>query len=434
MKKKKQVRGIRVSSVNELKKKLLEDLNLQNNIVAANELAKVSEREEAIKILRRGFEIPDANLHIALINALVKHKAKEAVSEISSCLKSLNPSERNTAMQALVNSDLRDAKVVGIFKNRLRFERKNDVKVLYIQRLAELPYEETIDFLLNLLKDDRFRVPPLIENVHKSLSIVAHISPEKLVRELDSPVGEEIVKIITSIDLSTYPDVWDSLVQSLDADSQPLYEKIHNIIVKQITTTYDEKRVSDIIGMITSIEASGRMRDRCIKILDALSGSPHGSKLIKPTLELVKKLTEEEIKRKKFVDNLEIEITHFDVAESYFEEAKNCYVKGFIRPSIISAMSALESCVKLDYINNVAKSPDEGEKYVREVSVHKLLNKYFNVKDIGRLPKQYEDFSNIHIKIRNSLVHPEEFEFSESTAEYVLRLIAELIKHLEGKQ
>lgn len=103
------------------------------------------------------------------------------------------------------------------------------------------------------------------------------------------------------------------------------------------------------------------------------------------------------------------------------------------RVNIISG-SALESCVKLDYINNVAPNPDEGEKYVREVSVHKLLNKYFNVKDIGRLLKQYKDFSNIHIKIRNSLVHPEEFEFSESTAEYALRLITELIKYLESKQ
>ena len=423
-----------MSSINELKKKLLEDPKIQNNITAANELANVSERDEAIKILKRGFEIADPNLHIALINSLVRHGAKEAIPQISACLKSLNPSVRNTAIQALVNPNIREVKVVSILKDRMSFERDNSVKALYIQRLAELPFKETVDFLLQILKDDRFRVAPLIENIRNSLASIAHISPEKLIEELDSPVGDEIVTILKNIDLSAHPNVWISFMESLDAKSETLYNKIQGIIVGHITKVYDEKRVSEIIGKIPSVDASGLVKERCIRILTEVSNTPHGPKLVKPALELVKQLSEEEIKRRKFVEELDLKITHFDVAGSYFEEAKNCYVAGFFRPSIILAMSALESCVKQDYIKNIAESEDEGEKYVRDVSFHKLLNKYFNVKDIGRLPKQYEDFSNTQVKIRNSLTHPEEFEFSESTAEFNLRLIATLIKHLEGKQ
>lgn len=423
-----------MSSINELKKKLLEDPKIQNNITAANELANVSERDEAIKILKRGFEIADPNLHIALINSLVRHGAKEAIPQISACLKSLNPSVRNTAIQALVNPNIREVKVVSILKDRMSFERDNSVKALYIQRLAELPFKETVDFLLQILKDDRFRVAPLIENIRNSLASIAHISPEKLIEELDSPVGDEIVTILKNIDLSAHPNVWISFMESLDAKSETLFNKIQGIIVEHITKVYDEKRVSEIIGKIPSVDASGLVKERCIRILTEISNTPHGPKLVKPALELVKQLSEEEIKRRKFVEELDLKITHFDVAGSYFEEAKNCYVAGFFRPSIILAMSALESCVKQDYIKNIAESEDEGEKYVRDVSFHKLLNKYFNVKDIGRLPKQYEDFSNTQVKIRNSLIHPEEFEFSESTAEFNLRLIATLIKHLEGKQ
>lgn len=421
-------------SIEELKKKLLEDSNIRNNITAANELAGVPDRKKAIELLRRGFEITDPNLHIALINALVKHGAKEAKREISACLKSLNPSVRNTAIQALVSPNIRSAKVVDIFKERIHFERDNTAKVLYLQRLAELPYKETVYFLLSLLKDDKFKVSPLIQNIRNSLASIAYVAPEKLIKELGSPVGNEIVTILSNIDLSAHPNAWSSFMNFLDVDSEPLYKKIHSVIVGHITKAYDEKRVKEIIGKIPSAEASGRVKERCIKILAEISESPHGKKLVKPALELVKELSEKEIKRRKFVEGINFKTSHFEVGNSYFEEAKNCYVEGFFRPSIISAMSALESCVKQDYITNVAKTDEEGEKYVRETSFHKLLNKYFNVNDIGRLPKQYEDFSNTHVKIRNSLVHPEEFEFSETTAEFNLRLIAELIKYLERKQ
>lgn len=287
------------ASIQELKKKLLEDPNVKNNIAAANELAKASEREEAIRLLRQGFEIPSPKLHTALMNALVSHKAKEAIPEISDCLKSFSPSVRDTAIQALVNPNIRDVKVVDIFKDRIRFERDNTAKALYIQRLADLPFEETVDYLVWIFKIDRYRASPLIEDIRNSLATIAHISPEKLIEELgklDSPI-DEIVTILKNIDLSKHPNVWDSLMQSLDVDSAARYEKIHYIIVEQITRSYDEDRVSKILSKIPSVEASGREKERCIRILDDISKTPHGPKLIKPTLQLVKELSEE--KRKK---------------------------------------------------------------------------------------------------------------------------------------
>lgn len=427
-----------MSSIEALKKQLLEDANVSNNIAAANQLGNVPEREEAIRILKRGFEIPDPNLHIALIKALVKQGAKEAIPQISACLRSFNPSVRNTAIQALVNPNIRGVRVVNIFKERMRFERDNSVKVLMIQKSAELPFKETVDFLLDLLKDDEFRVSPFIESFRQSLPKVAHIAPQKLIEKLDSPIGDEIATILTNIDLTMYPDVWDSIIQSLDVDPEALNKKLRGVIVGQITRDYNEKRVNDMIKSILSVEASGRMKERCIEIIGDISKTPHGPTLIRPTLQLLKERSEEEIKREKFIEDLELEIRHFDIARQCFEEVRSSYIKGNFRAAIILAISALESCVKTDYIRNVGakegKHEEQSRGYVRKTYLSQMLDRYFDSKDINRLPNEYKPFLDIHRKIRNSLVHPEEFTFSESVVRNALVSIAELIKHLEGKQ
>ena len=137
--------------------------------------------------------------------------------------------------------------------------------------------------------------------------------------------------------------------------------------------------------------------------------------------------------RANFIKDLDINSDIFGVAKSYFDEAKNCFVQGNFRASTIMATSALESCIKTDYIRNV-DSTLQGERYVKEVKLNKLLNKYLNQEDIGRLPKQYQDISGILIKVRNSLIHPEEFDFSENLVRHHLRLVIELIHYLERKQ
>lgn len=427
-----------MSSLEDLKKQLLEDSTLQNNINAANQLANATERDEAIKILKQGFEITDPTLHVALINALVKHGAKKAIPQISSCLKSPNVAERNAAYEALVNPSIRDAKVVKIFRDRLRFERNNDAKVLIIQKLAQLPYEQAVDLLLEVLKDKKYRVTPFIEHIRNSLTSIGPNFPQKLTKELDSPIGDEITKILVSVNLSAHPEVWTTLMKSLDEELEELYQKMQKIIVGQITRDYNEQRVSELLENILSTETSGRAKERSIIILDEISKTPHGSKLIKPTLKLVKERKEEEVKRAKFIQDLELEIRHFEIAKECFKEVESSYIGGNFRAAIILGISALESCVKTDYVQNIGvnegKKEEQSRQYVRKISLSEILNRYFDKKDIGRLPSEYKPFLDIHRKIRNSLVHPEEFTFTEPMIRSTLTSIAELIKHLEAKQ
>lgn len=423
-----------MSEIEKLRKQLLEDTNIQNNIAAANQLGNASEKKEAIKVLIRGFEITDPNLHIALITALVKQEAKEAIPRISACLKSFNPTVRNSAIEALVNPSIREVKVVKIFKERIRFERVDDTKVLIIQRSASLPFKETVDFLLDLLKDPSFKVSPFVENINQSLSTVAPISPEKLIKELNSPIGDEIAKILTSIDLTTNPHVWTSFLNLMDVD-ETLYKKLHSVIVGQIQREYNEERVSKVVNNIVGYEATGRVKERSIRILDEISKTTHGPKLIKPTLQLLKERSEEEVKRAKFIEDLELEISHFDIAREYFEEAKSSLIKGNFKATIILAISALESCVKTDYVLNARqidkKDEEQANKYVRQAHLNTLLDRYFDKKEIGRLPAEYKPIMDTYRKIRNSLVHPKEFAFSETVVKQTLALIAELIKRLE---
>ena len=427
-----------MNSLEDLKKQLLEDPTIQNNINAANQLANATERKEAIKILKRGFEITDPTLHVALINALVKHGAKEAIPQISTCLKSPNAAERNAAYEALVNPSIRDRKVVKIFRDRLRFERNNNAKVLIIQKLAQLPFEQAVDLLLEVLKDDKYRVTPFIEHIRNSLTSMGPNFPQKLIRELDSPIGDEITKILVSVNLSAHPEVWNTLMKSLDEESEELYQKMQKIIVGQIKRDYDEQRVSELVNNILSPETSGKAKERSIIILDEISKTPQGPKLIKPTLKLVKERKEEEVKRAKFIQDLELEIRHFEIAKECFKEVESSYIRGNFRAAIILGISALESCVKTDYVQNVGvnedKSEEQSRKYVRKTPLGDILNRYFNRKDISRLPSEYKPFLDIHRKIRNSLVHPEEFTFTEPMVRNALASISELIKHLEAKQ
>jgi hypothetical protein len=420
-------------NIEDLKKQLLEDQTVQNNVAAANQLANSNEPEKAIKILVEGFEIAHPNVRVAVINSLVKLGAKEAIPQIANSLKSFNAAERNAAVEALVHENIRKPEVVSIFKTRLHFERDATAKSLVLQKLAELPYAETVDLLLEILKDESYRATPFIENIRNSLTLVGPRYSSKLIQELGSPIGDEIVNILKSVDLSSYPDVWESLSQSLNIEEQEIYKKIQSIIVSQIEREYSNELISGLMNNVISEDIPGLVKERSISIVDLISKTSQGPKLVKPALDLLKAQKEGEVKRKGFIDTLP-DIKSFDVAKLYFDEAKNCFVRGFFRPSIILAMSSLESCVKQDYIENSAENREKGEEFVNKTSFHKLLNKYFNVNDIGRLPKQYEDFSNTHVKIRNSLVHPEEFEFSEKTAEFNLRLISELIMHIESKQ
>ena len=428
----------KMSSLEDLKKQLLEHPTLQNNINAANQLANVAERDEAVKILREGFEITSPDLHIALMNALIKHGAKEAIPEISSCLKSPNPAERNKAIDALVSPQIKDPKVVDIFKERLRFERDPNAKVLIIQKLAELPYEGTVDLLLGLLEDEGYKASPFIENIRNSLTTVGPISPQKMIGRLDSPIGDEIVRILTSVNLSTNPAVWDALMAFMDDESEKLYSLIRKIIVGQLTREYSEDRAGLLIGNVVNPEISGRVKERSIQIVDEISTSPLGPKLVKPTLQLLTKGTEEEVKRVKFVQGLELEIRHCDIARKIFEEVKACYIGRNYRAAIILGISALESCVKTDYVQNVGvnegKNEEQSMQYIRKTSLSDILDRYFNKKEINRLPSEYKPFLDIHRKIRNSLVHPEEFTFTEPMVRSTLTSIAELIKHLEAKQ
>lgn len=425
-----------MTHIDELRKQLLEDSNIQTNINAANELGNVSEREEAVKILTQGFEIANPTLHIALINALVKHSAKEGIPSIAECLKSLNANERNAAMDALINQNIRDAKVVKIFRERLRFERDNNAKTLIIQRLSELPYEETTDLLLELLKEDAYKVSPFIENIRSSLSALSSVSPEKLMQELDSPIGDEIVNILTSVNLAASPNIWDSIIGFLDTESEELYQKIKKIMVQQITKEFSEERISSILDKALSLETLGIAKERSIEIIDEISKTPHGPKLVKPALQLIKERSEEEVKREKFIRDLEFKIQHFGIAKGYWEEVESSFVKGNFKAAIVMAISSLESCIKTDYLQNGRKKDNKNEKdaddYVWKTPLYDMLNRYFNKEDIGRLPDEYKSITDTHRRIRNSLVHPKEFPFSEAIIKNNLVVVAELIKHLEG--
>lgn len=392
----------KMSSLEDLKKQLLEDPTIQNNIKAANLLANATERKDAIKILKRGFEITDPNLHVALINALVKHGAKEAIPQISTCLKSPNATERNTAYEALVNPSIQDRKVVKIFRDRLQFERNNDAKILIIQKLAKLPYEQAVDLLLEILKDDKYKVSPFVEHIRNSLTLKGPNFPQKLLEEIDSPIGDEITKILVNVNLSAHPEVWTTLMKSLDKESEELYQKMRKIIVGQIKRDYNEQRVSELIDNILSTKTSGRAKERSITILDEISKTPHGIKLIKPTLKLVKERKGEEVKRAKFIQDLELEISHFDIAKECFKEVESSYISGNFRAAIILGISALESCVKTDYVQNVGAGEDKNEeqsrKYVRKARLNDILNRYFDRKEINRLPSEYKPFLDIHRK------------------------------------
>jgi len=427
-----------MSSLQDLKRQLLEDPNLPNNVNAANQLANVAERDEAIKILRKGFEITSPDLHIALMNALVKHGAKEAIPEISSCLKSPNPAERNKAIEVLISPQIKDPSVVHIFRERLHFERDVSAKVLLIQKLAELPYEESVDILLELLQDERYKASPFIENIRNSLTTVGTTSPQKMIKKLDSSIGDEIVTILTGVNLSTNPEVWKALLTPMDDESEEVYSRVKKIIVGQLTRDYSEDRAGLLIANVVGHEASGRTKQRSIEIIDEISKSPLGPKLVKPTLQILKVESEEKLKRAKFVQELELEIKHFVIARQIFEEVKDSYISGNYRASIILGISALESCIKADYILNVSsqeeKKPEEAQNYVRKTYLSDLLDRYFDRKDINRLPTEYKPFVDIYRKIRNSLVHPEEFTFTEPMVRQTLTSISELIKSLEGKQ
>lgn len=427
-----------MDKVDELRKQLLEDSNIQTNINAANELGNVPERERAIEILKEGFEIANPTLHITLINALVKHSAKEAIPDIAECLKSLNATERNAAIDALINKNVQDVKVVEIFRERLRFERDNNAKLSIIQRLNELPYKETIELLLELLKNDMYKVSPFLENIRSSISSISSVSPEKIIEELGSPIGDEIVNILTSVNLSASPSIWDSIVRFLDTESEDLYSKIRKIIVQQITKEFSEDRINTILSNVLSSETLGVVKERSIDILDEISKTPHGPKLVKPTLQLIKERSGEEVKREKFLQELELKIANFDIARDYWKEVESSFVRGNFKASIVMAISSLESCVKTDYLRNATKKDNKNEKdaedYIWKTSLYDLLNRYFDREDIARLPDEYKSIMDTHRKIRNSLVHPKEFPFSESMIKNNLTVVAELIKHLEGLQ
>jgi len=126
--------------------------------------------------------------------------------------------------------------------------------------------------------------------------------------------------------------------------------------------------------------------------------------------------------REDLLKRLTINLEHFEVASDYFEEAKSCFRYGLLRASTIMAISALESCLKTDFLRI------KGEEF--DGKLFDLLNIYFSG-DMKRLPKQYEDFSKTYVKIRNSFTHPEEFDYSENLVFAVLSTGAELMKAIE---
>jgi hypothetical protein len=126
--------------------------------------------------------------------------------------------------------------------------------------------------------------------------------------------------------------------------------------------------------------------------------------------------------REDLLMRLALSLKQFEVANDYFEEAKSCFEFGFMRAATIMAISALESCLKTDYLRI------RGKQYDGKLS--NLINRYFSG-DLKRLPKQYEDFTKTYVKIRNSLTHPEEFDYSENIVFNVLSTVAELMKAVE---
>jgi len=126
--------------------------------------------------------------------------------------------------------------------------------------------------------------------------------------------------------------------------------------------------------------------------------------------------------REDLLKRLTIELKHFEVASDYFDEAKSCFRFGLLRASTIMAISALESCLKTDFLRV------KGEEF--EGRLFDLLNIYFSG-NLKRLPVQYEDFSKTYVKIRNSFTHPEEFDYSENLVFAVLSTVAELMKAIE---
>lgn len=126
--------------------------------------------------------------------------------------------------------------------------------------------------------------------------------------------------------------------------------------------------------------------------------------------------------RESLLKRLTIQLKHFEIASDYFEEAKSCFRYGLLRASTIMAISALESCLKTDFLRI------KGEEF--DGKLFDLLNIYFSG-GMKRLPKQYEDFSKTYVKIRNSFTHPEEFDYSENLVFAVLSTVAELMRAIE---
>lgn len=126
--------------------------------------------------------------------------------------------------------------------------------------------------------------------------------------------------------------------------------------------------------------------------------------------------------RESLLERLAIQLKHFEIASDYFEEAKSCFRYGLLRASTIMAISALESCLKTDFLRI------KGEEF--DGKLFDLLNICFSG-GMKRLPKQYEDFSKTYVKIRNSFTHPEEFDYSENLVFAVLSTVAELMKAIE---
>jgi len=134
------------------------------------------------------------------------------------------------------------------------------------------------------------------------------------------------------------------------------------------------------------------------------------------------KLNNTEItKRRAQVEKIVIPFKEFKVAEEYFTEAKSCYEYGLFRGATILTMSALESAIKIDY------KQKNGEEWGGNFL--SLLNRYFN--DLNRLPKQYVDFTNTYVKVRNAITHPKEFEFTDLLVHTILVIVSQLLIHLE---
>jgi hypothetical protein len=128
--------------------------------------------------------------------------------------------------------------------------------------------------------------------------------------------------------------------------------------------------------------------------------------------------------REDLIRRLSLRLKHFEIAQSYFDEAKSCFKYGFFRASTIMAISALESCLRTDY-RRIREEEYEGKLFT-------LLNRYFSG-DVKRLPKQYEDFSRTYVKIRNAFTHPELFDYSETIVFNLLSTTMELMKAIESR-